>query len=86
LEIPGEDIVNGETLPMHIWSAYMAEATTEDPVLDFPLPDRREFVPFSRGYAVNPPDSPRPPRHPSPPPPKSAGCTDTNSRSPPAVI
>jgi hypothetical protein len=39
---------------MHIWSAYMVEATTEDPVLDFPRPDRREFVPLRRGYAVNP--------------------------------
>jgi len=38
---------------MHIWSAYMAEATTEDPVLDFPRPERREFVPLSRGHAVN---------------------------------
>ena len=39
---------------MHVWSAYTAEATTEDPVLDFPRPDRREFIPLSRGYAVNP--------------------------------
>ena len=54
MEIPGEDIVNGETLPMHIGSAYMAEATAADQVLDFPRPDRREFVPLSRGYAVNP--------------------------------
>ena len=54
LDVHGEDVVNGETLPMDIWSAYMAEATTEDPVLDFPRPDRREFVPLSRGYAVNP--------------------------------
>jgi len=55
LDVHGEDVVNGETLPMDIWSVYMAaEATTEDPVLDFPRPDRREFVALSRGYAVNP--------------------------------
>ncbi len=30
---------------MHIWSTYTAEAATEDPVLDFPRPDRREFIP-----------------------------------------
>ena len=54
LDVHGEDVVNGETLPMDIWSAYIAEATNEDTVLNFPRPDRREFVPFSRGYVVNP--------------------------------
>ena len=70
---------------MDIWSAYMAEATTEDLVLDFPRPDRREFVPLSRGYAVNPAGSSPSARHQSPPPPKFAGGTDT-SPDPPAVI
>jgi hypothetical protein len=54
LDVHGETVVNGETLPMDIWSAYMAKATAEDQVLDFPRPNRREFVPLSRGYAVNP--------------------------------
>ena len=54
LDVYGEEVVNGETLPMDIWSTYMAEATAEDPLLDFPRPDRREFVPLYRGYAVNP--------------------------------
>jgi hypothetical protein len=57
LDVHGEDVVNGGTLPVYIWSADMAEVTTQDPVLDFPRPDRREFVPLSRGYAVNPADS-----------------------------
>ncbi len=54
LDVHGQSVVNGETLPMDIWSSYMAEATTEDPIFDFPSPDRREFVPLNRGYAVNP--------------------------------
>ncbi|HZC19192.1 MAG TPA: penicillin-binding transpeptidase domain-containing protein, partial [Rubrobacteraceae bacterium] len=52
--VHGESVVNGETLPMDIWSTYMAAATSGDPVLDFPSPDRREFVPLVRGYAANP--------------------------------
>jgi penicillin-binding protein 1A len=53
-----ESIVNGETLPMDIWSTYMAGATSRDPVLDFPRSDRREFVPLARGYAANPAPAP----------------------------
>ncbi len=52
LDVRGESVVNGETLPMDIWSTYMAAAG--DPVLDFPRADRREFVPLNRGYAANP--------------------------------
>jgi membrane peptidoglycan carboxypeptidase len=54
LDVHDESVVNGETLPMDIWSAYMAEATAGDPVLEFPRPDRREFVPLFRGYAASP--------------------------------
>ena len=54
LDIQGYPVVNGETLPMDIWSLYMTEATSGEPVLGFPRSDRREFVPLSRGYAVNP--------------------------------
>ena len=54
LDVHDESVVNGETLPMDIWSTYMAEATAGDPVFDFPRPDRREFVPLFRGYAASP--------------------------------
>lgn len=53
-DVHDESVVNGETLPMDIWSTYMAEATAGSPVLDFPSPDRREFTPLRRGYAVSP--------------------------------
>ena len=54
LDVHDESVVNGETLPMDIWSTYMDEATAGYPVLDFPRPDRREFVPLFRGYAASP--------------------------------
>ncbi len=54
LDIHEHGVVNGETLPMDIWSSYMARATAGNPILDFPRPDRREFVPLVRGYAANP--------------------------------
>jgi penicillin-binding protein 1A len=53
-DVHGESVVNGETLPMDIWSTYMAEATGGTPALDFPSPDRREFSPLRRGYALSP--------------------------------
>ncbi|MDX6379156.1 MAG: hypothetical protein QOI57_180 [Rubrobacteraceae bacterium] len=53
-DVHDESVVNGETLPMDIWSTYMAEATKENPVFDFPHADRREFVPLNRGYAATP--------------------------------
>ena len=54
LDVHGESVVNGETLPMDIWSTYMSEATEGSPVFDFPRPDWREFIPLNRGYAANP--------------------------------
>ena len=54
LDVRGESVVNGETLPMDIWSTYMSEAMEGSPVFDFPRPDRREFIPLNRGYAANP--------------------------------
>lgn len=53
-DVHHESVVNGETLPMDIWSNYMAEATKGTPIIDFPRPDRREFVPLNRGYSVTP--------------------------------
>ena len=53
-DVHGESVVNGETLPMDIWSAYMAEATAEDSDLGFSRPDRGEFISLNRGYAANP--------------------------------
>ena len=54
LDVHDESVVNGETLPMDIWSTYMADATDGEPLVDFPRPDRREFVPLVRGYATAP--------------------------------
>lgn len=54
LDVHDESVVNGETLPMDIWSTYMAEATEGEPILDFPRSDRSEFVPLARGYATAP--------------------------------
>jgi membrane peptidoglycan carboxypeptidase len=39
LDVHDESVVNGETLPMDIWSTCMAEATAEDPVFEFPRPN-----------------------------------------------
>jgi penicillin-binding protein 1A len=41
--VHGIEELNGETLPMDIWSAYMAEATEGEPSLSFPEPDSRRF-------------------------------------------
>ncbi len=57
-DVHDESVVNGETLPMDIWSTYMAEATRGEPVLGFPRSDRREFVPLLRGYAATPAPAP----------------------------
>lgn len=54
LDVHDESVVNGETLPMDIWSTYMAAATEGEPVIGFPRPDQREFVPLARGYAATP--------------------------------
>ena len=54
LDIQGYWVAYGETLPTDIWSLYIADATSVEPVLGFPRSDRGEFVPLSGGYAVNP--------------------------------
>src|SRR5215210_6773070 len=41
--VHGELEPNGETFPMDIWSAYMAEATQDDLSLDFPEADESDF-------------------------------------------
>ncbi len=41
--VHGLEEPNGETLPMDIWSDYMAEATADDPPLDFSEADLSEF-------------------------------------------
>jgi hypothetical protein len=37
--VHGIEEPNGETLPMDIWSDYMAQATEGDPSLEFPEAD-----------------------------------------------
>jgi penicillin-binding protein 1A len=41
--VHGIEELNGETLPMDIWSSYMARATEGDPPLDFPEADLSGF-------------------------------------------
>jgi membrane peptidoglycan carboxypeptidase len=41
--VHGIEELNGETLPMDIWSSYMARATDGDPPLDFPEADLSGF-------------------------------------------
>ncbi|MDQ3792714.1 MAG: transglycosylase domain-containing protein, partial [Actinomycetota bacterium] len=41
--VHGIEELNGETLPMDIWSSYMARATEGDPPLDFPEADLNGF-------------------------------------------
>jgi len=41
--VHGIEELNGETLPMDIWSSYMAQATEGDPALDFPPADLSGF-------------------------------------------
>lgn len=43
---------NGETLPMDIWSFYMAEATAGQPQLDFPDADLDRYTILESGYAA----------------------------------
>ena len=37
--VHGLEAVSGENLPLDLWSSYMARATEDDPVLDFPAVD-----------------------------------------------
>jgi membrane peptidoglycan carboxypeptidase len=48
--VHGIEELNGETLPMDIWSSYMDEATEGDPPLDFPEADLSEFRVIYGGY------------------------------------
>ena len=41
--VHGIEELNGETLPMDIWSSYMAQATEGEPSLSFPEPDPGRF-------------------------------------------
>ncbi|MGI8859834.1 MAG: transglycosylase domain-containing protein [Rubrobacteraceae bacterium] len=50
--VHGIQELNGETLPMDIWSRYMAEATADQPPLDFAEADLENFQPLDLGYAA----------------------------------
>ncbi len=50
LGVNGLDQVNGENLPLDLWSEYMAEATAEDPILDFSQPDLSKFTYVEGSY------------------------------------
>lgn len=54
VDVHGEPVINGENLPMDLWSRYMAQATAGEPVLDFPASDTSEFKLLNRGYARDP--------------------------------
>jgi membrane peptidoglycan carboxypeptidase len=64
-DIHGEPVINGENLPMDLWSLYMARATAGTPALDFPEADESDLKFLNRGYARDPygyyPDSAAPP-------------------------
>ena len=51
--VHGLEEPNGETLPMDIWSAYMARATDGDLALDFPQADASELEIFAAGDAAD---------------------------------
>ncbi len=53
-DVHGQPAINGENLPMDVWSLYMARATDGQPVLGFPEVDHSEFAPLHRGYARDP--------------------------------
>ena len=50
--VHGIEEPNGETLPMDIWSLYMAEATAGQPQLDFPDADLERYRVLESGYAA----------------------------------
>ncbi len=54
VDIHGEPVINGENLPMDLWSRYMSRATAGKPALDFPPSDTSEFKLLNRGYARDP--------------------------------
>jgi membrane peptidoglycan carboxypeptidase len=51
LDVAGLEEVGGETLPLDLWSDYMARAAEEDPVLSFPAPDLGSYTYVDRSYA-----------------------------------
>jgi penicillin-binding protein 1A len=51
--VHGLEEPNGETVPMDLWSVYMARATEGDPTLDFPKADLSDFNSVYRSYYVN---------------------------------
>jgi penicillin-binding protein 1A len=48
--VHGIEEPNGETLPMDVWSAYMARATEGDPTLGFPQGNLNDFKVVYGGY------------------------------------
>ena len=50
--VHGIEEPNGETLPMDIWSLYMAEATAGEPQLGFPDANLERYKILERGYAA----------------------------------
>ncbi len=53
--IHGLEEVNGATLPLDLWAAYMKRATGGDSPLGFSGADYSELAPLNAGYAANPP-------------------------------
>lgn len=56
--VQGIPEVNGETLPLDLWSRYMALATVGEPPVDFREPDYREFSVWDRGHTMSEPVTP----------------------------
>ena len=54
VDVHGEPVINGENLPMDLWSRYMSQATEGSPVMDFPASNTSEFKLLNRGYARDP--------------------------------
>jgi penicillin-binding protein 1A len=50
--VHGIEEPNGETLPMDIWSLYMAKATAGEPQLGFPDANLERYKILERGYAA----------------------------------
>ena len=50
-DVHGEPVINGENLPMDLWSLFMSRATAGTPALNFPEADESEFGILDRGYA-----------------------------------
>ena len=54
VNVHGEPVINGENLPMDLWSRFMSRATAGNPILDFPPSDTSKFELLNRGYARDP--------------------------------